>query len=105
MRAAMSVVKWLDKKLFSHAPDFPWHPDYDKTYKLSPIYVVCILNFNIRPEDEDDLRDGADEAHRCRTMLEKIAFVFRLISSLRDRPEGFAERFFLRVFEKANAGP
>lgn len=49
------------------------------------------------------LRYGADEAHRCRTMLEKIAFVLRLISSLRDRPEGFAEHFSQRVFEKANA--
>lgn len=47
-------------------------------------------------------RYEVDEAHRCRTMLEKIAFVFRHISSLQDRPEGFAERFFQHVFEKAN---
>jgi len=45
---------------------------------------------------------GPDEAYRCETMLQKITFAFKNIKVLTTRPVEFGERFFNRVFEKAN---
>ena len=42
-----------------------------------------------------------DEAFRCQTLLEKIAFVFRHSSYLAERPVEFSEDLFKRIFHAA----
>lgn len=42
-----------------------------------------------------------DEAFRCKTLLEKIAFVFRHSSFLEERPVEFSEDLFKRIFQAA----
>ena len=44
---------------------------------------------------------GREEWHRCRTLLEKLAFAFRYISCLEDRPLEFSEGLFQRLFTAA----
>lgn len=105
------------------------------TYRLCPVYMVGILNFNLPHEDESGLREGllssysvrsdhgnpelmtdalhfvflelprleVDREHpeTCRTMLERIAFSFRHISFLTERPATFAGEFFEHLFGAA----
>ena len=47
------------------------------------------------------LEYGKDEAFRCKTMLEKIAFVFRHSSFLEERPAELSEDLFKRIFHAA----
>ena len=42
-----------------------------------------------------------DQPEACRTMLEKIAFAFRHISFLQERPESFSGEFFEHLFHAA----
>ena len=106
-----------------------------KDYRLSPVYMVSILDFELEHENPAELREGlvsayslrSDEAsgepmtdalhfiflelprlqvdrehpEACRTMLERIAFAFRHISFLRERPESFAGEFFEHLFHAA----
>ena len=47
------------------------------------------------------LKVGPDEPEKCKTLLEKLAFAFRHISFLKDRPAWFSEEFFRRLFQEA----
>ena len=105
------------------------------TYRLKPVYMVSILDFELPHERADELREGLvssyslrsdcggaaqmtdalhfvflelprlkvgrDEPEKCRTLLEKIAFAFRHISFLKERPESFSEEFFAHLFHAA----
>ena len=106
-----------------------------KNYRLSPVYMVSILNFVLPHARKEDLREGlvssysicsdagsgelmTDALHfvflelprlevererpeGCKTMLEKIAFAFRHISFLQERPESFGGEFFEHLFHAA----
>ena len=105
------------------------------SYRLRPVYMVSILNFELPHAAEAELREGLvssysvrsddgsceqmtdalhfvflelprlrvdrDHPEACRTMLERIAFAFRHISFLQDRPESFAGEFFVHLFHAA----
>ena len=105
-----------------------------KNYRLRPVYMIGILNFELKHKAGEVLREGLvssysirsdhggelmtdtlhfvyfelprlkvgpDEPEKCRTLLEKLAFAFRHISFLQDRPLWFGEEFFRRLFEAA----
>lgn len=47
------------------------------------------------------MKYGPDEAHRCRTMLERLVFSFKHISCLQEQPDEFGEDFFTNVYAQA----
>ena len=108
--------------------------DLQVNYKLKPVYMIGILNFELKHKAGEVLREGLvssysirsdhggelmtdtlhfiyfelprlkvgpDEPEKCRTLLEKLAFAFRHISFLKDRPAWFSEEFFRRLFQEA----
>ena len=106
-----------------------------RNYRLSPVYMVSILNFVLPQEALSELHEGlvssysirsdgksgkpmtdalhfvflelprlnVDKNHpeACRTLLERIAFAFRHISFLQERPESFSGEFFEHLFHAA----
>ncbi len=104
------------------------------SYKLSPVYMVSILNFRLPHADESCLREGLvsaysirsdkgneemtdalhfvyleldrlpctmDQPEKCKTMLQKLAYSFKYLSYLDERPSSFKEGLFRRIFEAA----
>jgi hypothetical protein len=115
------------------AGDEDWQDKVPKrNYRLSPVYMVSILNFTLPHTSPGNLREGlvssysirsdwksgeqmTDALHfvflelprlkvgkehpeKCLTTLEKIAFAFRHISFLQERPESFSGEFFEHLF-------
>ena len=60
------------------------------SYKLSPVYMVSILNFRLPHADESCLREGLVSAYS-----------FKYLSYLDERPSSFKEGLFRRIFEAA----
>ena len=118
------------------AGDETWADTVPKrNYRLSPVYMVSILNFELPHKVSGDLREGLvssysvrsdgasgeqmtdalhyvflelprlkvdrDHSEACRTTLERIAFAFRHISFLQERPESFSGEFFEHLFHAA----
>ena len=108
--------------------------DLQVNYRLKPVYMIGILNFELKHKAGEILREGLvssysirsdhggelmtdtlhfiyfelprlkvgpDEPEKCKTLLEKLAFAFRHISFLQDRPAWFSEEFFRRLFQEA----
>lgn len=108
--------------------------DLQVNYRLKPVYMIGILNFELKHKANEVLREGLvssysirsdhggelmtdtlhfiyfelprlkvgpDEPEKCKTLLEKLAFAFRHISFLKDRPAWFSEEFFRRLFQEA----
>ena len=108
--------------------------DLQVNYRLKPVYMIGILNFELKHKAGETLREGLvssysirsdhggelmidtlhfiffelprlkigpDEPEKCKTLLEKLAFAFRHISFLKDRPAWFSEEFFRRLFQEA----
>ena len=133
------IVTPLEEERIRHlraAGDEKWEDSVPKrNYRLNPVYMVSILNFELTHKLLEDLREGLvssysvrsdggsgeqmtealhfvflelprlkvdkDHPEECQTTLEKIAFAFRHISFLEERPESFSGEFFEHLFHAA----